>query len=913
MRLKPNDKIGIYTLVERLDDKGPKKTGSWKQVWQVRDEDGDSGLVMKLPSDEKITDKGPLEDLTVHGIKEHFDSEFRIYGALRKISGKCDNLVQVIFHYKEGEFEREGKGHQLAECWENLPEGWKEKIPFSIEKLANMSLTQHIDNLTEKGEELKPKNKFEILKEVVTGIAALNKAGYVHQDLTTDNIFYIPEEGIYKVGDYSSVQIVDKQEHTQQKLGARRVRAPEQWNGNIYIQSDVYMLGIFIEQFYTGNHPFFKGKWKGTEEHEEQLRAKIDSEAQPNITIGIVDKGLEPIVRKCLERRIEDRYADAGELLEAIENLEKSEITTPPIKKSKRPIYVVATLIAAAIGIGTFFLNDEKPTTPLEPIPVHPITETAFQDSSNLFIDNIERHNDLVFFLKSTYEQYPSFTHEVIDTLVAILTSDKVSNYLTPQTMYATLLNSILKETGSENEFSDSLKSKLPEGYELSLFLANYKFLIGDTDTAAKHYKTAIDSSDLINKNLARLSYTLLLSSTGQPEEAIEVRNQALEEYPGLDEKYRITALNDGSWNLLNLGTSPKEVIQTIFAFLEEHPDTTIDLNWTRQYLAIASYENKQFGEAVDILRDVKSRNLWLSSQENNDIRRKKVIQNEIDNCMAWTILRLSNILFASGRYDEVSSSMIQTGEELFTRIGMEYGLMEYKVTEQKSRIFDGDLSPDIETTLLDNDALATRIDSKIGKVSTKIALSQYYHFIGEDTKAIEQLDKANSEIKPDYEENDLIYLAQINLHKGRFYFDRNGNSRSNDLSLLNESIDHLITSLGYYGVEDKVIIKLKTESNNNIDKKDLSINPNKFIIEIAAGYFHLAKLCNEKYLHLLNDPLGENPDSYRYALNHALTEFSRYRALTKKADYQLEACRGLTDQVGFPSLEKEEELMQFK
>ena len=101
-------------------------------------------------------------------------------------------------------------------------------------------------------------------------------------------------------------------------MGTPHYMAPEQIDGEVDPRSDIYALGIVLFEMLAGNPPF-------DAESIAELLAKQKWSAPPSIHEAYADADcppeLEAVVRKCLEKKPEDRYQEAGEVIEALEAL----------------------------------------------------------------------------------------------------------------------------------------------------------------------------------------------------------------------------------------------------------------------------------------------------------------------------------------------------------------------------------------------------------------------------------------------------------------------------------------------------------------------------------------------------------------------------------------------------------------
>jgi serine/threonine protein kinase len=179
------------------------------------------------------------------------------------------------------------------------------------------------------------KELLKVADQLACALAHCHKVGVKHGDIKSNNVKYNIQTGNYVLLDFGLAIMTEEQRRSSiRHAGAAEFMAPEQHEGKMLLQTDVYSYGVILYELLTGQVPFpLTGEGDtgrnavmlGHMELEvpDALRArklnlpeewpeqKMRQEMQ-------VPAWLINLISKCLQKKPEDRYADGQELHDAI-------------------------------------------------------------------------------------------------------------------------------------------------------------------------------------------------------------------------------------------------------------------------------------------------------------------------------------------------------------------------------------------------------------------------------------------------------------------------------------------------------------------------------------------------------------------------------------------------------------------
>jgi TolB-like protein/Flp pilus assembly protein TadD/tRNA A-37 threonylcarbamoyl transferase component Bud32 len=247
-----------------------------------------------------------------------------------------------------------------------------------------------------------PVHSVALMAKVASAVDYAHAQGILHRDLKPGNIL-LDGRGEPLVGDFGLAKWLDTAgdlTHTLTIFGTPGYVAPEQAEGStqsLRPSTDVYSLGAILFDLLTGRPPFLDGNVLAViQQAAEKPAPKLRSLAPA------LDRDLETICAKCLEREPNARYRLAGDLAEDLERwLAHRPITARPVSAPVRvfgwsrrnPVAagMAALLLALGTAIGIMTWKSEGLHRPTNiAIAVLPFENLSQTKESAFFADGIQ-------------------------------------------------------------------------------------------------------------------------------------------------------------------------------------------------------------------------------------------------------------------------------------------------------------------------------------------------------------------------------------------------------------------------------------------------------------------------------------------------------------------------------------------
>jgi len=253
--------------------------------------------------------------------------------------------------------------------------------PFLVTEMLEGETLRH---LVSSGP-LPPTRAVALARQVASGLAAAHEKGIVHRDIKPENLL-LTRDGIVKILDFGLAKLACPQERDGNTLsidttqsgsvmGTAGYMSPEQVRAQpVDGRADIFSLGCVLYELLSGQRAF-----EGVSQAETMTAILHDD--PPPLRPGHkgVTPGLEAVVRRCLEKRAEDRFRSVHDLAVALETLSLESGPAPgvpgrPRTRSWLLVGLAATGTAIVVALAWSALHRREGEVPFSSGEPHRLT-----------------------------------------------------------------------------------------------------------------------------------------------------------------------------------------------------------------------------------------------------------------------------------------------------------------------------------------------------------------------------------------------------------------------------------------------------------------------------------------------------------------------------------------------------------
>ena len=225
-----------------------------------------------------------------------------------------------------------------------------------------------LEELIEKGP-LPLKDALDFSRQVADGLQAAHAQDIVHRDIKPDNIFVSPD-GRATIMDFGLARLTQasRLSRSDQTVGTAAYMSPEQVLGSdADARSDLWAFGVTLHQMLSATLPF-----SGV--HITEVLYSIVNE-DPAALPDEIPSEIQRIIGKLLSKEPAERYQNASELLQAIDELQAPDPPASVASSVATDRLLAAAAIALAVAAGSLTVisqwsNEPAPITTAEASPL---------------------------------------------------------------------------------------------------------------------------------------------------------------------------------------------------------------------------------------------------------------------------------------------------------------------------------------------------------------------------------------------------------------------------------------------------------------------------------------------------------------------------------------------------------------
>ena len=182
-----------------------------------------------------------------------------------------------------------------------------------------------------------------ILEQLTSALAYIHSLGLLHRDIKPANILFDQDNNLF-LTDFGIVSwLGEKPGYDGHMLGTPHFVAPEIFEGNVDVRSEVYSVGILLYQMLTGYLPFDGASDQMICQHQRETKPLAPSFFNPSLP-----RSIERVILRSLEKDPRRRFQTVEDLLHAFQMALEVPTSFAHFSTQRQETYQMTPLAASA-------------------------------------------------------------------------------------------------------------------------------------------------------------------------------------------------------------------------------------------------------------------------------------------------------------------------------------------------------------------------------------------------------------------------------------------------------------------------------------------------------------------------------------------------------------------------------------